>query len=62
MSTYFYLCPKCKSIMQCISTASIPAITRYVCFNCGYQSKPETEQLNYVTLPSWLQEEDNKTI
>lgn len=49
-----YLCPKCGNFMQIISTASIPAIVRYVCFNCGYESKPEKEQPLYTTLPKEL--------
>lgn len=53
-----YLCPKCNSMMFCISTASIPPIISYVCMACGYSSKPEREMLDYVTLPSWLQQED----
>lgn len=56
-----YLCPKCKGIMQCVSTASIPPITSYVCLSCGYQSKPEKEFVDYVTLPPWLwQDDDNE--
>lgn len=55
-----YLCPKCKSIMQCVSTASIPSITTYVCMNCGYRSKPEKEVLNYQTLPPWLWNESEE--
>lgn len=56
-----YLCPKCKSAMVCVSTASIPPITTYECFNCGYASKPEKELLDYVELPPWLwQEEEMK--
>ena len=49
-----YLCPKCGNFMQIISTASIPAITRYQCFNCGYKSKSEKEQPLYMTLPKEL--------
>lgn len=55
-----YLCPKCKQIMHCISTASIPPITRYECFSCGYASKPEKERLDYVTLPPWLWSEEGE--
>lgn len=54
-----YLCPKCKSIMQCVSTASIPPITRYECFSCGYSSKPVRENLNGITLPPWLRDDDD---
>lgn len=54
-----YICPKCKNVMVAVSTASIPPITRYVCLGCGYQSKPEKEILNYVTLPPWLCQDDD---
>ena len=55
-----YLCPKCKNIMLCESTASIPPIISYVCYNCGYRSKPEKAIPNYVTLPPWLWSDDGK--
>jgi hypothetical protein len=55
-----YLCPKCGWFMNCISTASIPAITYYQCFSCGYKSKGEKEQPLYMTLPKelWSDNED----
>ena len=56
-----YLCPKCGNIMQVISTASIPAIVRYVCFNCGYESKPEKEQSLYMTLPKELWSDEDSS-
>ena len=45
--------------MNCISTASIPAITYYRCFSCGYESKHEKEHPLYMTLPKelWSDEE-----
>lgn len=57
-----YLCPKCGNFMQIVSTASIPAITTYVCFSCGYKSKPESEQPLYMTLPKELWSEDDDEI
>ena len=45
-----YRCPKCGWRMVCISTASIPPITRYECLSCGYRSK-ETKDLSYIVLP-----------
>ena len=60
-----YLCPKCRGIMCTISTASIPPIISYVCFSCGYKSKPEETLVHeeYATLPPWLwQDEDQKEI
>ena len=45
------LCPKCKSLMQCLSTASIPPIVRFECFNCGYVSKPVKEIEYAMELP-----------
>ena len=53
-----YLCPKCNSLMFCISTASIPPIIRYECLACGYSSKTVRETPDCVTLPKWLQQED----
>lgn len=57
-----YLCPKCGNFMQTISTASIPAIISYSCFNCGYKSKSEKEQPLYITLPKelWSEEENDE--
>ena len=56
-----YLCPKCGNFMQIVSTTSIPAITTYICFNCGYKSKPENEKSLYMTLPKELwSDEDNE--
>ena len=53
-----YLCPKCGNFMVCISTASIPAITYYKCFSCGYESNHEHPL--YMTLPKelWSESED----
>lgn len=56
-----YLCPKCGSVMYCISTASIPAITYYMCVSCGYTSKSTKEQPLYMKLPKELwSDEDNE--
>ena len=55
-----YLCPKCKSIMQCFSTASIPPIIRYECFECGYMSKPIKEKDYVMMLPVDWRSEDEK--
>jgi hypothetical protein len=49
--------------MVCVSTASIPPITRYECYSCGYVSKPEPEYLySFTTLPErlWNDEEEKK--
>ena len=56
-----YLCPKCGYFMNCISTASIPAITYYKCFSCGYTSKFENEKPMYMILPKelWSESEDS---
>ena len=57
----YYLCPKCGNFMQIVTTASIPAITTYICFNCGYKSKPDKPATTYMTLPKELwSDEDNK--
>ena len=55
-----YLCPRCGWFMNNMSTASIPAITYYKCFSCGYESKGEKEKLLYITLPKelWSDNED----
>ena len=53
-----YLCPNCNNPMQCISTASIPPITRYVCFNCNYSSKPIREDYQAQVLPEELREKE----
>lgn len=45
------LCPKCNSIMICVSTASIPPIITYQCYSCGYTSKPIKEEYNCKILP-----------
>lgn len=58
--TMIYLCPRCKGIMQCVSTASIPAITTYHCNTCGYVSKPEKENIDCVTLPPWLWNDEHR--
>lgn len=57
----YYLCPKCGAFMTGVSTASIPAITRYQCFSCGYVSKPQKEEL-YTELPKelWSEEKENE--
>ena len=52
-----YTCPKCGSIMQCISTASIPPIIRYECLGCGYSSKPIREDVISTPLPEWMRED-----
>ena len=52
-----YRCPKCNSIMYCVSTASIPPITRYDCYSCGYSSKPVKEDRITTVLPKEYQEE-----
>lgn len=49
-----YRCPRCRGIMICVSTASIPPITTYQCNECGYVSKPETELVDEMTLPRRL--------
>lgn len=49
-----YLCPKCGWFMNRMTVDSIPAITYYQCFSCGYKSKHEKEQLLYMTLPKEL--------
>lgn len=54
------LCPKCKGIMICVSTASIPPITTYQCLACDYVSKPEKELTNCVTLPRWLWSDEER--
>ena len=56
-----YLCPKCGNFMQIISTASIPAITRYQCFHCGYKSKSEKELPLYMTLPKELWSDEDSS-
>jgi len=53
-----YLCPKCKAMMWCFSTASIPPITRYECPNCGYKSKAVKEKDYAMELPVEWQSED----
>lgn len=55
-----FLCPKCKSMMQCFSTASIPPITRYECFNCGYKSKAVKENVYAMVLPEEWQSDDEE--
>ena len=57
-----YLCPKCKSMMQCLSTASIPPMVRYECFNCGYVSKLIKEKDYAMKLPVewWSEDEENE--
>ena len=51
-----YLCPKCNSEMFCISTASIPPITHYECYYCGYTSKSVQENNAKEVLPKDLQQ------
>lgn len=57
-----YICPKCRNMMVCISTTSIPPIVRYECLGCGYSSKPVKESPQYIQLPKelWSEEEDDK--
>lgn len=52
-----YRCPKCNSVMFCMSTASIPPITRYDCYSCGYSSKPIKEELVCDVLPVEFQQD-----
>lgn len=49
-----YTCPKCGRTMFSISTASIPPIISYVCYACGYKSKPVFEKLDCADLPKEL--------
>lgn len=56
----YYTCPECGQIMQCISTASIPPITTYECFSCGYTSKPIRGDAYSIPLPDWLREESDE--
>ena len=52
-----YRCPKCGGVMQALSTASIPAITRYECWSCGYSSKPIKEDVFLADLPEeWMED------
>ena len=53
-----YLCPKCKNIMTCVSTASLPAIHYYWCYSCGYKSKTEKDNPDIVVLPRRLWTDD----
>lgn len=55
-----YLCPRCRSVMACVATASIPAFISYECFSCGYRSKIVRETDTYPILPEWLREEEVK--
>ena len=55
-----YKCPKCNSIMICVSTASIPPIITYQCYSCGYTSKPIKEEYNCEILPIELRGEEVK--
>lgn len=55
-----YLCPRCRSAMACVATASIPAFISYECFSCGYRSKTVRETDIYLILPEWLREEEVK--
>lgn len=57
----YYLCPKCGNFMQAVSTASIPAVTTYICFNCGYKSKPDKPATMYATLPRELWSEEDSS-
>lgn len=59
-----YLCPKCGYFMVNMSTASIPAITYYKCFSCGYESKYEKEHQLYMTLPKelWSDEDSENEV
>lgn len=55
-----YICPKCRNMMVCISTTSIPPIVRYECLGCGYSSKPVKESPQYIQLPKELWSEEEK--
>lgn len=57
-----YRCPKCNSKMYCISTASIPPITTYQCYSCGYTSKPIKEEYDCEVLPIELRSEEVKKV
>lgn len=55
-----YTCPKCGSPMICVSTASIPAYTRYQCCACDYASKVISESICQMPLPEeWREEEED---
>jgi len=49
-----YLCPRCGGTMVCISTASIPPIVSYVCYECGYESKKVSKNIEQKILPEYL--------
>ena len=56
-----YLCPKCGNIMVIVSTCSIPPVSRFECYGCGYISKSNKEHDVYMTLPKELwSDEENK--
>ena len=50
-----YTCPKCKQIMICITTASMPSYTSYWCPACGYSSKEIKGELRSMELPKEYQ-------
>ena len=56
-----YKCPKCNNTMAVISTASIPPITLYECFNCGYKSKPIKQEYKEIVLPKEFRPEEDNT-
>lgn len=49
-----YLCPKCGNIMVVVTTFSIPPVSRFKCFGCGYISKSNEDFDVYMTLPKEL--------
>jgi len=55
-----YLCPRCRGIMTCVSTASIPPIISYQCYSCGYVSKSVKISPSSMTLPQWLWNDDKE--
>lgn len=56
--TFNYKCPKCSSIMICVSTTSIPPTSYYLCCSCGYTSKPIKEEYHCEVLPVELRGEE----
>lgn len=56
-----YLCPKCKHVMMCMASTSIPAYITYKCVVCGYSSKIMRDETDtYTILPEWLREKEGK--
>jgi DNA-directed RNA polymerase subunit M/transcription elongation factor TFIIS len=56
--SFNYKCPKCNSIMICVSTASIPQTIHYQCYSCGYTSKPIKGEYHCEVLPVELRGEE----